>query len=340
MGFEEVLDDKGEFIELELKRYFSCAVEEGYRYDPIIGEFYEGLQEFTLREGKRLAAVSTLISYEGYSGEIDDRILRVACGIEIFRHSILVHDDLVDEDDMRRGCPTLHRGLEIKYDERFGRGSAVFLGNMMFNLALRPILNSGFSPAKTARAVDLITAGYREVNESQILDLLFEYRSPTVEQWETMAARRAASLFRTTMLAGAVLGGASRGDLEPLEDAATHIGYAFDIQDDIIDTFASKDQYGREPCGDVLKGKKPLHIILAVQREPDFARLIGDPGADVEEIRDRMVESGALSQAKQMSMDHADRALEALDRTEMAQGSRDFFESFLEFIKNSLEWYK
>ena len=68
------------------------------------------------------------------------------------------------------------------------------------------------------------------------------------------------------MLTGALLATASVKDMELLEGAAKHIGYAFDIQDDIIDTFASEEQYGRVPCGDIGKRKKPLHVILAWKR--------------------------------------------------------------------------
>jgi geranylgeranyl diphosphate synthase type II len=85
------------------------------------------------------------------------------------------------------------------------------------------------------------------VNESQVLDLLFEYKTPDVNEWYVMASKRAASLFKASLLVGAVLADASEKDLRLLGEAAEHIGYCFDIQDDIIDTFASEEQYGRRP---------------------------------------------------------------------------------------------
>jgi len=345
MGFEEVLDRYGGPIEDELKRFLSSSAMEGRSYHALIGRLYDSVEEFTMRKGRRLASCSTLVAYEGYTGRIDEKILRASCGIEIYRHAILVHDDLVDADPVRRGGSTLHKTMEEGYNERLGAGSAIFAGNILSSLALQAIMSSGFDAALLMRATNMLLSEYRNVNESQVLDLMFEYKNPDASEWNVMAAKRAATLFRATLGIGAVLGGAPEKDLPLLADAGGNIGYAFDIQDDIIDTFASEEQYGRPPCTDVLRGKKPLHIVLALHRDEHFASVLesvrnGKQDIDVEYIRKAVVDSGALEEAKRISKTHADAGREAILKTGMAAGAKDFFVSLIDYVKDSLDWYK
>jgi len=240
MGWEELLDQYGKLVDERLDEFLTGLIERGESYHSFIGELYSKIHEYVLRKGKRLASCSTLLTYKGYAGELDDRILNVCVGVELFRHSILIHDDLVDRDDIRRGRATFHK-LFSEQGERFGEGAAVFVGDAMFALALQAFRDSGFPDYKVNELLRLFEDGYRAVNESQVLDLLFEYGEPDVEEWRAMASMRAASLFRTTILAGAILAGAPEEDRRLLEEAAIHVGYAFDIQDDIIDTFASEE---------------------------------------------------------------------------------------------------
>ena len=146
------------------------------------------------------------------------------------------------------------------------------------------------------------------------------------------------------MLAGAILASAPKRDLTLLEDASRHIGYAFDIQDDIIDTFAQKEEYGREPGGDLLKGKKPLHIILAMQKEPSIASLIeGDAEAadvDILRIRDLIRDCGALDEAKSITRQHGKEAKELISLTEMDQDTKGSLIALINYVEESLDWYK
>jgi len=351
MSWEKTLDHYGAVIEERLKTFLDETVKEAADYHPFIEKVYSDIEEFVLRKGKRLASCSTLLTYKGYSGKVDDRILNVCVGIELYRHAILVHDDIVDMDDQRRGGSTLHKKFTNSYNPynvRFGEGTAVFAGNMAYALAVRAIMNSGFPEAKVGRVLLLLSEGYRAVNESQILDLLFEYKDVDVNEWHVMAGKRAASLFKVTLLAGAFLGDASEKDVSLLGEAAENMGYSFDIQDDIIDSFAPKDEYGRSPCLDISKNKKPLHVIYALNsadqtKSEALKCLLGKEFLNFGEIeltRKLLRESGGLDAAKQASRKHAEQAKALITQTNLTEDVKEFFSSFIGYIEESLDWYK
>ncbi|MHC1625671.1 MAG: polyprenyl synthetase family protein [Methermicoccaceae archaeon] len=336
MQSELVLNKYGKLIEEELLRRFSTLSSEAGTYHPYIENLYRVLQNYVLRKGKRISACSTLMVYEGYTGKVDAKIIKVACGVELYRHAILVHDDLVDKDEERRGGPTLHLMLD---GERQGKGSAVFAGNILFSLAMDSFISAGVKDI--SNILNELSLGYKYVNESQILDLLFEHSTPTVSEWEVMASRRAASLFRLAMLTGAYLGKAPDKDISTLQEISEHIGYAFDIQDDIIDSFASYEQYGRAPGGDLYKGKRPLHIILGM-RDSSLLDILSAPkinSLDVDECLRLIRESGAIDSAREISKEHSNRARTLLSTTEMSEEAKEFFISLLDYIEEDLEWY-
>jgi geranylgeranyl pyrophosphate synthase len=351
LSWEQTLDKYGAVIEERLRKFLDEATKEAEEYHPFIGKVYADIREFVLRKGKRLASCSTLLVYKGYTDEVDERILKVCVGVELYRHAILVHDDLVDLDESRRGGSTLHKKFMNSYspwDNRFGDGAAVFAGNIAYALAVRAITESGFPQEAVNMVLRLTSEGYRDVNESQILDLLFEQKDVSVEEWTVMASKRAATLFIVTLLTGAILAGAPESDMKLLTDAAENMGYSFDIQDDIIDSFAKKEEYGRSTCLDISKNKKPLHVIYALNSEdPEKAQalkcLLGKQFLSYGEkdlARELLRESGGLDKAKQASRKHAQQARKLITQTKLTDDTKEFFNTFIQYIEQSLNWYK
>lgn len=342
MSHEELLDEYTALIEEQLAPYLNELCKGGKEYHPFIGEVYEAISEFVLRKGKRLASSSTLMVYKGYAGELDEKILKVGLGVELYRHGILIHDDLVDRDEYRRGGKTFHRIFDK--DDRYNDGMALFTGNILFSLALKSILDSGFSSEKIKDVLDLFVGDYLAVNESQILDLDFEYRKPDEGEWYVMASKRASSLFHATILTGAVLGSASEKDLRLLEEASRNIGYSFDIQDDIIGTFASEEEYGRPAGGDLSYWKKPLHMVytLKLAKKEEVREIEEAIGGreEVERIREIIRSSGALDRAKEKSKEHAAKAIELISQTGLDRPTKDFFSGFIDYVAGSLDWYR
>jgi geranylgeranyl diphosphate synthase, type I len=344
----ELLNRYSLLIEEGLETYFAEVIKEAKKYHPFLVDVYSDIEKFVLRKGKRIASCSTLVTYKGCTGKIDNDILKICIGIELYRHSILIHDDLVDRENLRRGDKTLHKIFNRNYDDRFGEGTGVFAGNITYALAMCAIMNSGFSKEKLAYVMPILLKGYQEINESQILDLLFEYKDVDVTEWRTMASKRAASLFKTAMLIGLILGDASERDLGIVEEVATKMGYSFDIQDDIIDTFAKEKEYGRPPCGDIILGKKPLHVIYAInstynKHSKAVSKILEKKKLGTEDIklvRMLLKESGGIDAAENDSKKYAEEAKKLLKLTNLSSEAKDFFNGLINYVNEHLDWYK
>lgn len=338
-----LVDKYSETIGVYTSRILEEFTVEAQRYHPVISDIYKAIEEYVGRRGKRIASTGFLAVYTGYRGKIDDEALKIAAAIEVYRHSILVHDDLVDEDRERRGGKAMHVTLAEKLGERFGL-SSVFVGNILYALSSKLIAESGFSKDEKLRILELQAEAYREVNESQILDLAFEFTKPNEEEWYTMASRRAASLFKLSFKAGGILGGASEEDVRLLEEAAFHVGAAFDIQDDLIDLIASEDEYGRKPGGDLAKRKKPLYIVYYLETGgKELQQLLGKGElsyGELEKARSILREKGILDKTVDRALLHAEEALKILRRTEINEEGIRVIEELLELITRKTDWYR
>ncbi|MEM3737113.1 MAG: polyprenyl synthetase family protein [Candidatus Bathyarchaeia archaeon] len=348
MNAHELIESYSNLIDRRLGDYVQEVVRRAAGYHSFIASVYETLGEFLLRKGKRIASCSTLLTYEGYNGSVDSEILDVCVAVEFYRHSILIHDDLVDGDKYRRGGLTIHTLYAEDHNQRFGEALALFCGNLLFSQALAVLWGTRFQRDSLFRASQLLTEDYLAVNESQILDLLFEYKTPTVEEWRVMASKRAASLFKATMGIGALLAGAPERDIKKVREAASHIGYAFDIQDDLIGTFASEEQYGRPLGGDILLGKKPLHIVYVYEmaskdelKELEDALKARSLDKGVIEIVRRVVKRcGALERAERTLKEEALNGIKLLDDTSMLPEGKKRLREMVKFVTESFDWYK
>jgi len=338
-ALHKVLDEYGAAIEKEIANYFKDKHRDA-SYHEFIAHVYRSLEDYVLRKGTRLASCCTLLIYKGYKNGVDDAIAKVCAGIELYRHAILIHDDLVDRDELRRGEASFHKLFGV-LPERFGDSVGMFAGNILYSLAVDCILKSRFEQGLLRESIMVLNREYGNVNESQMLDVLFEYHEPDETEWYQMASKRAASLFQAAMLIGAMLSNAPESEKEILRNLAEHMGYALDIRDDIIGTFATREEYGREPLGDITLFKKPLQLIYtltyAEQGVVHDMRAMLKSG-DIEGVKAIIREYG-LARAKDTAREHAAHAITLIDQTAMQDEVKQFFRALLSYSSESLDSY-
>lgn len=215
-------------------------------YDPI--EYVLGLG------GKRLRPVLMLLAYNLYKEDVE-RIFPQAAGIETYHNFTLLHDDLMDNADMRRGKPAVHK----KWDEN----TAILSGDAMLILAYQFMMQD--CPTECMKEVmDMFGRTALEVCEGQQWDMEFETRTDvTVDEYIEMIRLKTSVLLSGALKIGAILGGASAEDARLLYDFGIKMGLAFQLQDDYLDVYGDPAVFGKKIGGDILCNKKTFMLITA-----------------------------------------------------------------------------
>lgn len=218
-------------------------------------ELYEPVGYMLSLGGKRLRPVLVLMGCEVFDDGIE-KALPAALAVEVFHNFTLVHDDIMDKADIRRGKPTVHK----KWNETI----AILSGDLMMIKAIDLLCETPTQQLKALIEVFNTTAA--EVCEGQQWDMNFE-TMPDVSQAQYihMITLKTAVLLGGSLKLGALIGGASSQDANHLYEFGKNIGIAFQIQDDILDSFGDGDKVGKKIGGDIAANKKTLLLIEAMQ---------------------------------------------------------------------------
>jgi geranylgeranyl diphosphate synthase type I len=298
----------------------------------------------TLDGGKRLRARFCVTGWQsvreqgGHRGALPDgAVAAAAASLEIFHAAALVHDDLVDNSDTRRGRPAAHRRLESDHGAAgwagdaavFGRSAAILLGDLLVAWS-DDLLEAGLSAsAHAAAAREIYALMRREVTIGQFLDVAEEaaYRTAADED-QAARALRIASLksarysVQHPLLLGAALAGADEAQTDALRRFGHPVGLAFQLRDDVLGVFGDAAVTGKPSGDDLREGKRTLLIAYAREALAPGARavldeLLGDPTLDADQIASlqrTIVDTGALERVEQhiaAYAEEADRALRA-----------------------------
>ena len=213
--------------------------------------------EYTLSlGGKRIRPVLMLMAYNLYREDVAS-IYEPATAIEVYHNHTLLHDDLMDRSDMRRGKPTVHKV--------WNDNTAVLSGDAMLILAFRYMTAC---PAEHLKEVmELFSLTMFEICEGQQLDMEFESRGDVTEdEYIEMIRLKTAVLLAGSLKIGAILAGATAEDAENLYKFGMQIGVAFQLQDDLLDVYGDPEVFGKKIGGDILCNKKTYMLIKALDR--------------------------------------------------------------------------
>ena len=206
--------------------------------------------------GKRIRPVLMLMAYNLYKENVE-QVYDPATGIEIYHNYTLLHDDLMDRADVRRGKPTVHK----VWDDN----TAILSGDAMLVLAYQYMAACPTEYLKEVMSIFSLTA--LEICEGQQLDMEFESRNDVAEdEYIEMIRLKTAVLLAASLKIGAILAGASAVDAENLYNFGMQIGVAFQLQDDLLDVYGDPEVFGKKIGGDILCNKKTYMLIKALER--------------------------------------------------------------------------
>ena len=223
---------------------------------------YEPVEYVLSIGGKRIRPVLTLMGYNLWK-EDPERILMPAVGLETYHNYTLLHDDLMDNADVRRGYPTVHR----KWDAN----KAILSGDSMLVLAYQRMQQV---PAEKLPAVlNLFTETALEIGEGQEYDMTFETRNDVTEnEYIEMIRLKTSVLLACALKTGALLADAPQEDADRLYRVGEQVGLAFQLQDDLLDVYGDPKVFGKAIGGDITSNKKTYMLINAYNRANDEQR--------------------------------------------------------------------
>ena len=220
------------------------------------GGLYKPINYIMETGGKRLRPILTMLSYQLY-GENFDLVMPIAYTVELFHNFSLVHDDIMDEAAMRRNQPTVHH--------KFGTNAGILSGDVMLVYCYK-YLEKTADPHLFKRLCQQFSKASIEVCEGQQMDMNFETRHEvSIEEYLKMIELKTAVLIACSLSMGATAGGAQEEDIENLYQFGRLMGIAFQLQDDILDTFGDENTFGKKVGGDILQNKKTYLVTKAME---------------------------------------------------------------------------
>lgn len=205
--------------------------------------------------GKRLRPVLLLLTVEAFGGDVDEAMC-AAQAVEIFHNFTLLHDDIMDNAAMRRGKPSVFA--------KWGGNVAILSGDAMLITAYK--LLAELNPEKLPRVMRIFNDMALEVCEGQQYDMDFEDKdSVSTEEYILMIERKTSALLSGSAMIGATIAGATEEDVKKIYRFATELGLAFQLQDDMLDSYGD-EALGKKIGGDILEGKKTFLMVQAMSR--------------------------------------------------------------------------
>ncbi|MDF2426180.1 MAG: polyprenyl synthetase family protein [Nitrosopumilus sp.] len=221
-------------------------------------KLYDAAGHLIVNGGKRLRPYMVIRSCQILKGKVSNA-MPAASAVEMVHNFTLVHDDIMDNDEMRHGVPTVHK--------KFGMPIAILAGDVLFSKAFQVITDSKLSPKATIQLVSRLAKACVDVCEGQLLDVKMaeERKIPSQAEYITMIGKKTAALFDVSCAMGAICATNKVKDISNLSSFGRNLGIAFQITDDLIGVMGDS-KITKKPVGnDLREGKKSLPILMAIK---------------------------------------------------------------------------
>ncbi|UTF52677.1 geranylfarnesyl diphosphate synthase [Natronosalvus rutilus] len=270
-----------------------------------------------LATGEALADVEPLSTpyrefptVEGPSKTVD--LMAAAVSVEVIQSFTLIHDDIMDDDDLRRGVPAVHKAYDLE--------TAILAGDTLYSKAFEIMLETGAESDRTVQALHVLANTCTQICEGQSLDVSFESREDvTPEEYLEMVEQKTAILYAASAALPAILLGADQDTVDALYGYGLDVGRAFQIQDDVLDLTVPSEKLGKQRGSDLVENKQTLITVHAREQGVDVESLVDTTDVDAvteAEIDDAVAtleDSGSISYANDKARDLVDRGKNRLE---------------------------
>ncbi|TNH22933.1 polyprenyl synthetase family protein [Micromonospora orduensis] len=308
--------------------------------DDALVEVAEAIEAFVLGGGKRLRPAFAYWGFRGAGGVDGDQVLTALASLEFVQASALIHDDLMDRSDTRRGDPAVHRRFAEQHraagwggdPDGFGDAAAILLGDLCLVWSDELLHSAGLDLRAVARARPVFDEMRTEVTVGQYLDVLTQVTGDTSVERASKVARYKSAKYTVErpLLLGAALADAPPEVYTAYSAYGLPLGEAFQLRDDVLGVFGDPALTGKPAGDDLREGKRTYLVAAAVETTDDAGRelllsQLGDPELDergVARLRELITASGALARTEQRIVTLTDTALAALSAVDLDTEAR------------------
>lgn len=353
MNAKEKLREYKSILDQELKNYLSGKIREAGKISPYAKEMAEHITDLTLRGGKRIRAALMFYSYLAHGGKDKDNILKASMSMELSETYLLIHDDIIDNDSLRRGGMTINTSYrqigENKYHDKcntrnFGNSVALLAGNIAASMSNEILATSNFKPTDIQRAMLELNRTYIVENYGQMMDMLSQLRDDITKDDVILIhqLKTVPYTFDSPIKIGAILAGADDSELNKLEGYSVPLGTAFQIQDDILGMFGSEEKLGKPVISDLKEGKKTLLILQAMSKatpkqHETIVINLGNKRTTLNALRDVrevVVATGSLEYSKNLATRLVKKSIANLTELNLKGEGKEFMLEIADYMIN------
>lgn len=275
---------------------------------------YDASKHLIKAGGKKIRPALVLLTAEAVGGNIEGAY-KTAAAVELIHTFSLIHDDIMDEDEMRRGKPSVHT--------LWGEPMAILAGDILFSLAFELVAQTQVDdvpPSRVIKALNTVVDACIKICEGQACDMSFEEKFDVGEsEYLNMIYKKTAALIAAATKSGAILGGGTAEQVEALSQYGELIGMAFQIQDDYLDVVSEEEELGKPVGSDIVEGKMTLMVVhtLSAASPEDKEELISILKSGDESNTQRAIDIfnkyGSIDYTRDIALDNVNRAKDLLD---------------------------
>jgi len=333
-----------------------------YRLGYISDSLFQCSKEFVLRKGKRIRPLLFVLSYKGYAAKkraTDKRLFASAAALELLHDFMLVHDDVIDNSDLRRGRPTLHKVFDKKIrlpgDDKIGPSLAIVAGDIIFALGIEAFLTVDEDRQRKENALKKLVETAAFTGAGEFIDVFFGTRAiedlSEKKIFLNYTLKTAKYTFECPLVMGGILAGADNQELRKLSELGLAAGQAFQIYDDFLDLFASEKIIGKPALTDLAESKKTLLVFIAYRNHrnkerkqlKDILEKKKKTNEDLKNFRRLITDSGSCDYCLSKMVSLQKKAISLTQRLRMEQAHKKAIISIISKLSPSsmpMEWIK
>ncbi len=295
-------------------------------------ELYEPVNYILALGGKRLRPLLVLMGCELFNSRLQ-KALPAAFAVEVFHNFTLLHDDIMDAAPLRRGKPTVHH--------KYGINTGILSGDVMLIVAYQYLTH--IKPNnKVVKLLRIFNKMAQEVCDGQQLDMNFENRNDvTISEYIQMIELKTSVLVAAAFQMGALIGGATDIEAEHLYAFGRNVGIAFQIQDDILDTFGDPEKFGKKVGGDIVQNKKTYLVLKSYEianatQKTNLEKLMHTPTTNEEEkisaVKKIFQAVNVRAEAEKVMNDYLHIAFTHIDATPLSIEKKNYLKTWAEAL--------